>query len=363
MLQLIRQKSVSLFLLFSLSVSIHLLSWFPELVESWYSRPLYPAISGALRKIFQFLPFSAGDLFYLGLVLYLLWKTVSRIRQWRGEGFSWKHSGKPALSVVRFLLVLYIFFNALWGLNYNRMGIQSQMDFTREPYSKEELIQINQLLLDSVNYYKEIVIIKNLNYPPTRILFKEAVSAYTGASGKYTFLHYAPAAVKRSLFNILGNYFGFSGYYNPFTGEAQVNTDVPEFLLPYVTCHEIAHQLGYAKENEANFVGFIAATSSDNPLFKYSAYFDLFLYANRSLNRADPVSSKELAEKLNPGIKEDINILKAYYTKYENPAEPVFRWIYGKYLIANDQPLGMVTYSEVVADLIAWHKKSGRIGG
>lgn len=363
MLQLIRQKSGSLLLLFSLSLCIHLLSRFPDLVESWYSRSMYPLISVALRNIFQFLPFSAGDLVYLGVVLYLLWKMVDWIKHWHREGFSWKHSGKSVLNVVRFLLVLYILFNAFWGLNYNRMGIQSQMDFTREPYSKEELIQINQLLLDSVNHYKETVINNNLSYPPTRMLFKESVLAYIGASEKYTFLHYPPAAVKRSLFNTLGNYFGFSGYYNPFTGEAQVNTDVPEFLQPYVTCHEIAHQLGYAKENEANFVGFIAATSSDNPLFKYSAYFDLFLYANRGLNRADSVSSREIADKLHPGIKEDTNILKAYYTKYGNPAEPVFRWIYGKYLVANDQPRGMVTYSEVVADLIAWHKKSGRIGG
>ena len=105
------------------------------------------------------------------------------------------------------------------------------------------------------------------------------------------------------------------------------------------------------------------ATASGDSLFMYSAYFDLFLYANRNLYRTDTVAAQHVLTLLHPGIKEDIATLKAYYKKYENPAEPVFRWMYGKYLEANDQPLGMVTYSEVVADVIAYYKKYGKIGG
>lgn len=58
-----------------------------------------------------------------------------------------------------------------------------------------------------------------------------------------------------------------------------MNTTVPRFLEPYVTAHEMAHQLGYAKENEANFVGFLACRSYDNPAFRYSAYYDMYNYA------------------------------------------------------------------------------------
>src|SRR5678809_1786278 len=107
----------------------------------------------------------------------------------------------------------------------------------------------------------------------------------------------------------LGNYAGFMGYYNPFTGEAQVNTTVPKFLQPYITTHEIAHQLGYSKENEANFVGYLAAISSPDPVFHYSTYFDLFLYANREVYFFDSVSSKNAREELNPFVKKDIEEL------------------------------------------------------
>ncbi len=60
---------------------------------------------------------------------------------------------------------------------------------------------------------------------------------------------------KRPLFErIPQSNLGVTGYLNPFTNEAQVNTTVPAFLQPFMTCHEIAHQLGFAPEEDANFV-------------------------------------------------------------------------------------------------------------
>ncbi len=75
------------------------------------------------------------------------------------------------------------------------------------------------------------------------------------------------------MYSYLGNYLGFTGYYNPFTGEAQVNTTVPLFVQPFTTCHEIGHQLGYAKENEANFAGYLAAKSSPDAGFPVFGLF------------------------------------------------------------------------------------------
>ena len=163
------------------------------------------------------------------------------------------------------------------------------------------------------------------------------------------------------MYGLAGNYFGFTGYYNPFTGEAQVNTKVPKFILPYTTTHEIAHQLGYAKEEEANFVGYLTATSSTDTLFHYSAYLDLFVYANRQLFFVDSVAAKDFAKQLIPEVKADIKEWREFLRRHKNPLEPVIRWAYGNYLKANQQPKGMTSYDEVIADLIAFYKKYGRI--
>ena len=358
-----RRNILSVIILICIALGIRLYASSPATVESSYTSGVYPYISIFLRRVFGPLPFSAGDVLYGFLFLFALWKATQRVKRLRKD----KLQGLPPkiawLKTFRFFLLLYIVFNLIWGLNYDRKGIHYLMDFRREAYSKEEVIHINNVLLQQVNTCKEALLSKGISYPSTKDLLIKTNQAFSVAAKKYPFLRYPHPSVKPSLFNFIGNYFGFSGYYNPFTGEAQVNTDVPPFLQPYVNCHEISHQLGYAKENEANFAGYIVATASEDSLFMYSAYFDLFLYANGNLYKTDSVAAKHFFALLHPGVKKDIETLKAYYKKYENPAEPVFRWVYGKYLEANDQPLGMTTYSEVVADVIAWHKKYGHPGG
>lgn len=358
-----RSSIRSVIILICIALCIRGYAYFPELVESTYTTWFYPVISRLLRTSFGWLSFSMGDLLYGITIAYILWRTAQWIKKNHENKWSKTFSKSAFLKVIRIALILYIIFNILWGLNYNRTGIHGQLKFTHEKYSVKDLVEINHLLLKQVNECKETILRKNISYPSKKILFLQTSAAFSQASKKYPFLQYTHTSVKPSLFTLMGNYFGISGYYNPFTGEAQVNTDVPEFLQPYIACHEVSHQLGYAKENEANFAGFIAAISSADTCFMYAAYFDVFMYANRNLYGADSVKAKQLLTRLHPAVKDDISTLKAYYRKYENPVEPLFRWVYGKYLQANDQPLGMITYSEVVADLIAWYKQNGKLSG
>ncbi len=343
----------------AIALAIHLFSLSPSRVEALYATGIYPGIAKGLRRLTGWIPFSIGDIIYITITIYLLLALVQLIRSgnWRKRE-QWK---KITGIFIRSILLIYIVFNILWGINYTRKGITFQMGFERNTYSKEELHHINILLLEKVNQCKEKLIENKISNIGTKELFERARDVYHEAAKTYPFLQYTPGAVKPSLLGWLGNYWGFSGYYNPFTGEAQVNMEVPKVSQPFIAVHEIAHQLGYARENEANFAGYIAATASSDTLFMYSAYFDLFLYANRSLRRMDSLEAKVITARLHPAAKQDLEELKQYYLKYENPVEPVIRWIYGKYLQANDQPAGMMSYSEVVADLIGYYKKYGTI--
>ena len=159
----------------------------------------------------------------------------------------------------------------------------------------------------------------------------------------------------------LGNNMGFTGYYNPFTGEAQVNTLVPKFLQPFTSCHEVAHQLGYAKEMEASFVGYLAAVASQDTLLHYSVYLDLFMYSNRNLFETDSLAAKEFTKLLIPDVKDDVKEWKAFNKKHRNLFEPIFRWIFGVYLKQNQQPQGVLSYDEVTGFMIAYYKKYGKI--
>ncbi|MFI5187966.1 MAG: DUF3810 family protein, partial [Chitinophagales bacterium] len=145
----------------------------------------------------------------------------------------------------------------------------------------------------------------------------------------------------------------------PFSGEGQVNTTIPVFEQPFVACHEIGHQVGYGKENEANFAGFLACRLHPSPVFRYSVYFDMYNYAINEFYRSDSVRAKKYLDSLHPQVKKDYEELRKFFKKYQNPIEPIITWIYGKYLQANNQPSGKRTYSEVIAFLIAFQRKYG----
>ena len=330
-------------------------------VEGSYSNGFYPPFAGFLRHVFGWLPISFGDILYGALVVFLLWRLIRGIIRLFKKRVSWKGFGMGCLKLVAIMLAVYVYFNISWGINYNRNGIADQLNLQMEKYSNSDLQNLNGMLVEKVNAAKASLVNSNAAYPSSPALFARVRSAYAKLDTAYPFLQYHTVSLKSSMWGWLGNYTGFTGYYNPFTGEAQVNTTVPKFLQPFICCHEVAHQLGYAKEMEANFVGYLAASASGDTLFHYSVYLDLFFYSNRNLYAMDSVAAKTYSKQLSPAVHADIDEWKKFVRSHKNPIEPVIRWIYGKYLQSNQQPQGVLAYDEVTSFLIAYYKKFGKI--
>lgn len=344
-----------------IALSIHLYSADPGRVESNYSAAIYPPFAAFLRQMFGWLPFSFGDLLYGSFGVWILWKLISSIRALYKKKVTIQGVARGFLKALIILLSLYVSFNLFWGINYNRKGIAAQLNMQMGKYSISELKDLNALLVEKVNSARQSLINSNQKRPSSNELFKQVQEAYAVAGKSYPFLQYHTVSLKPSLWGWLGNYTGFTGYYNPFTGEAQVNTMVPFFLQPYISCHEVAHQLGYAKEMEANFVGYLAAAASVDTLLHYSVYLDLFLYSNRNLFITDSLEARAYAKQLLPAVIKDIKEWKDFQRRHRNPIEPVIRWAYGKYLENNEQPQGVLSYDEVTSFMVAYYKKFGKI--
>jgi Protein of unknown function (DUF3810) len=330
-------------------------------VEKFYTKGFYYLFSIILRFLLGWIPFSFGDILYIVAGCWLLWELIKNSRLLFKKKFTKRLFIKKLRKLILIFVSIYIVFNVFWGLNYNRKGIAWQLNLQEIEYDTVNLKLIQELLLQKVNETKRLLVIKNISYPDDEVLFKRAKACYDDASVVYPFIHYQNSSVKSSLFGLLGDYIGFTGYYNPFTGEAQVNTTVPKFLLPYITLHEMGHQIGYAKEDEANFSGYLAAANSHDTLFQYSAYLDLFVYANREVYYFDSTASRLAATQLIPEVKADLLEWRRFNKKYTSVFELAISWLYGKYLEENQQPKGLRSYNEVIATLIAYYKKYGKI--
>ncbi len=313
-------------------------------------------------KLFSFfptVPFSFGDLLYLAAIIWLLFALVRMIRTFIRREAGWGWFGSFLRRTVFVCLWVYVLFNGLWGLNYDRLGIAYQLRLKVHPYTTEELKMLTWRLETRLNQLDSLARVDRPRLDHHRDLFTGAVMAYDSLAGKDERFNYPFSSLKPSLFSYIGLYLGYSGYYNPFTGEAQVNTCQLTFTQPYTTCHEMGHQLGYARENEANFAGYLSAASSPNASFRYSAYFDLFTYASAEMYSWDSALVKAQIKLLHPAIRQDFRDLRAFSRKYANPLESRVWQVYGGYLRANRQPRGIVTYTDVTAWLIAYAEKVG----
>jgi len=320
---------------------------------------VYIFLSGLQRILFGWLPFSAGDILYLGAIIWLIVALVRMVRRFIRRQAGWGWFGRFIRRTVFVLLWVYVLFNGLWGLNYDRIGVAGQLGLKVHPYTTDELKQLTTGLILRLNRLDSLARLDRDELGRHRYLFSAAIDAYHRLGENDSRFRYPYASVKSSLFSYVGLYIGYGGYYNPFTGEAQVNTRTLPFTQPYTTCHEIGHQLGYARENEANFSGYLSARSSPDPAFRYSVYFDLWMYASGELFSRDSSFVKEQVKQLAPACRQDFRDLKAFNRKYANPLETRVWQLYGGYLRANRQPKGIVTYTEVTAWLIAYAEKVG----
>ncbi len=341
---------------------LHVFSLNKSWVEEYYSQGIYPRISYCLRLISGVFPFSLGDLLYILAIMLLVWRIFLFIIRYRSISISERKSSLKLCLVrsLNWLIAIYIVFNICWGLNYNRPGVERSLELETKRYTKADLEVINEVLLNKVNNSRKRLESVGKMYSADSI-FDLSKKAYLQAEQHFSFMKIRHAVIRSSLFNWLGNSGGFTGYYNPFTGEAQVDTDYPAFTLPYVACHELAHQAGYAKEMEANFVGYLAAVQANHPAFDYSVYFDLFLYANRNLYSADSASANGFRQRLDTLVKQDALELRHFMISHHNLAEPLVRWFYSIYLRGNEQPEGLLSYDRVTGFIIAYYRKFGKI--
>ncbi|GAC1423292.1 MAG: DUF3810 domain-containing protein [Flavisolibacter sp.] len=353
-------KERKLMVLVFLCLIIRLFSSNSHVVENYYSLGIYPYLARSLRFLFGWIPFSLGDIFYVSFFFWVLYRLLVYFTKRKFQNWDKLLAWAKVKKLLNFILTLYIIFNLFWGLNYNRLGISPQLQLKVLPYSTQDLTLLAGLLQLRINEAGQRVdSLQRSRSNKSASLIKEATSAYQKARDSFPFLKYQYVSVKPSMISHIGQYLGFTGYYNPFTGEAQLKTTVPVFLKPFILTHEIAHQLGYAKENEANFVAYLACKNDLDNQTRYSAYFEMNLYALADLRTRDSSLVKKLKLNWNSRVRNDYADLIHYFKETENPIEPIIMGAYDQFLKMNNQPKGNKSYNEVIAWLIAYMKKYG----
>ena len=348
---MLKNKRVVLIALFALQILLNnVLKHYPELVERFYSHGVYVALSKLMRYAFGWLPFSIGDIFYTIAVVYVIrWLILNRNRIIK-DTLNW------SLDIGATLSIAFISFHIFWAFNYYRQPLHKSLDLEAE-YTTNALVGFTERLIEKSNSYHKKLSPEDdslkIEIPYTKSqIFDMVINGYDELAKTYPHLKYEPTSIKKSIYSTPLTYMGFSGYLNPFTNEAQVDGLIPTYKFPTTSCHEVAHQLGYAAENEANFIGALAAVHNEDDYFKYAGYTFALRYCLAELFRRDSEIYYNILPRVNFGIIRNYQEVQTFWMDYENPLEPIFEKTFDSFLKANNQANGMKSYNYVVALLV-----------
>ncbi|MBB6131189.1 DUF3810 domain-containing protein [Mucilaginibacter lappiensis] len=342
----------------SLALAILILMQFADhsaWVERYYSKGFYIFICYILHPVFNLFPFSVGDVVYIVVIVYLIYKTVSFFKVLFKKKF--KEAGLMLLGLLIGVEIGILAFYLFWGMNYFRPSAAERLNLRDTSFTTADLHKVTQLLIDSANATRARVTAADMAQSNSTIYqtTEQAIRSLSASSPSFGAWH---PGVKPSILTFLLNFMGTSGYYNPFTSEAQINYQMPVFNRPFVACHEMSHQMGYGAEDEADFAGFVVAIHSNDRLLRYSGYHlavSEFMY---SLGRRDTVAYKALKATISKDVRHDYAIEHNYWLSYENKLNAISSIFYDSFLKANNQPKGLETYNRMVLLVMAQERKS-----
>ena len=324
-----------------------LLQWIKqnsEIVDRFYTQVVFEWLSKFTLQITAWVPFSVGDLLYaiaIACFLKSIWQYKRLLRR------------SMIIKILGGFGFLFFLFHIQWGLQYHQTSLSSRINAPSN-YSSKELEDLTRHLIQQTNLLQEKLspndsIAVEVKYSTDEI-FDIATESIRNQH------QYPIVNIKKSIFSLPLSYIGYGGYINPFTLEAQVNTRQPKLRLLTTSAHEIAHQLGYAAEEEANFIAIDTALQSADLYMQYAGYHLALGYALADCRKRKDIDSKALYQELHTGVLQQYRLVSEFWESYQNPLEPLFKKSYDSYLKANNQTAGINSYSLVVGLLLHKYK-------
>ncbi len=341
--------------LFTISLFIFVIGLNPNLVLHYYSYGIYPFIANSLRWVSSILPFAIGDILYSCLIILALINLLLFINRIRQKRLKKSDRWIIPLRLFQIILILYISFKLLWGLNYARPSISKQLNISDEKYTLKELVELGDFFIQRLNKL-QAKISPQLSYTIYQ-LQQQSTEAYHKMAQKDSFFLYNQPSIKPVLNNWMVSKIGIEGYYNPLSGEANVNMALPAWVLPFVSCHEISHQLGVAREDEANLVAYLVGINSADIHFQYAVNYNMLRYILFEIRFKSPEDYLKMRDQLDPGVIANFKAENEFWRKYNGHMSNYMGVAFDKFLKLNNQKRGIKSYQNIVIWLYNFHKK------
>ena len=272
-----------------------------------------------------------------------------------------RRAGRMGLTLLCVGLSIYAGFCLLWGVFYGASAFQEKSGLTARGGTAEELSALTQYFADRLTILApQVKRDKDGCFAVSRQeIFDDAMRAYDGIVQEFDCLSKPEVSPKAFVSSRGMSYLDFSGFYFPFTGEANLNDESPACYLPANICHELAHQQGIATEQECNFVGIMAAVFSSSDIYRYSGYLMGYAHLSNALYRVDRDAWQSIRGSLPDTVRSDLQENHDYWAQFSGPVQTVANAVYDGFLKSNGLQDGIQNYGTVVDLLLAYYYDTG----
>ena len=329
----------------------------PQMLEKYYSSTVYPYIGMSLGSINSLVPFSIAEIALILLLMGTL--TVVILCIIRPKIFL-NNINNIFHTSIRLLAIIYILFYFLWGFNYFRVDYMNLANMHGETGTVDDLIALTEEIIQNLNHTRI-----NLKEDNNGVFYLDEDFLELSKLAQHGFKNYTVGSInldgnygqaKPVLLSEYMGYTGIMGIYIPFTAEPNVNKDIPPQSILSTITHEMAHQRGFAKEEEANFIAYKANINNPDIRFKYSGYYLATQYLLNEIYIEDKETYFFLYSKLSDAVIRDMDYSREYWKSKEGKTEEIVTNMNDTYLKANNQSEGVRSYNGVVRLLLAEYK-------
>ncbi len=351
--------TVTLYILAFISLLItvfsRLFATFADFVNYYISAPVRFVVS----HITGVLPFSLAEtiVILLPLIVFLLIFLYFKLAA-KDDVLSSKY----LMGCVSILLVMFIMFGFTFSSAYGCTTLDKRLGIERKDVSGEELALTARLLLDEIDDTLDEInyISSGASVMPLSIeqLNTELNHCYKSIAQKHTFVPKLTSKVKVIALSEPMTYTHISGVFTYYTCEANVNINFPDYDKPFTMAHEMAHQRGFAREDEANFMAFLVCLESDDPYVRYSALVGVYEYVTNALYSADFELYSEVINETDMRIIGEMRAFNEFFEKYStSKASTVTDTVNDTWLKASGQSAGSKSYGLVVDLVCAYYSE------
>ncbi len=351
-----------LLLLNGLIIALHLATRADYALNRRLSANFVRPVHRFLSRATDALPFSLAEAIYalaiIGGLVYIISKLIRMFRR--------KEWGKQVYIILITLLtagaVFYGSFCLLWGVFYYGDDFMAQSGLRKEKISTQQLQEVTAWYAALANEYAGQVPrdARGVCELDRRAVLAQSPRVYVGLEQRFPCLQGPEVHAKGMLFSRVMSLLDFTGFFFPLTAEANVNTDFPSCLFPSTVAHELAHQRGVAKEQEANFVAVLACLDYGEPEYVYSAALLAYTHLGNALYSADRDAWEQIYGGLDERVLRDFAANRAYWRQFETPVQKASNTVYESFLQSYDQELGLKSYGACVDLLVNYYYDSGQ---